>query len=116
MTPHAAPHPAVEDAVRSSLLRDFTERNAGRLTRLEEDDPDLGAQVEETLSLLRGVAYDPHGRSVEIMLGELSTPDGHLTRSMSGVSSVDLLVDAHGRDTALRIAHGDGQTLLRLIY
>ena len=106
----------VEDAVRTALLRDFTARNAGRLTRLEEDDPELGAQVEESSSPLRGIAYDPHGRSVEIMLGELGTPDGHLTRSIANVESVDLVTDPLGRDAALRIAHDDGQTLLRLVY
>jgi hypothetical protein len=107
---------SVEDVVRAAVLRDFTDRNAGRLTRLEEDAPDLGAQLEEGGTPLRGIAYDPHGRSVEIMLGDLGTPDGHLTRSISSVSSVDLVTDALGRDSALRIAHGDGQTLLRLVY
>ncbi|HEX6747113.1 MAG TPA: DUF5335 family protein [Longimicrobium sp.] len=106
----------VEDAVRTALLRDFTARNAGRLTRLEEDGPELGAQVEESSTPLRGIAYDPHGRSVEIMLGDLGTPEGHLTRSIANVESVDLVTDALGRDAALRIAHDDGQTLLRLVY
>jgi len=106
----------VEDAVRAAVLRNFNHRNAGRLTRMEEDDPELGAQVEETMAPLRGIAYDPHGRSVEIMLGDLGTADGHLTRCISEVTSVDLVTDALGRDAALCIAHGAGQTLLRLVY
>ena len=106
----------VEDAVRAAVLRNFNHRNVGRLTRMEEDDPELGAQVEETRAPLRGIAYDPHGRSVEIMFGDLGTTDGHLTRSISQVTSVDLVTDALGRDAALRIAHGAGQTLLRLVY
>ncbi|HET7232808.1 MAG TPA: DUF5335 family protein [Longimicrobium sp.] len=106
----------VEDAVRARLLRGFTHRNAGRLTRLEEDSLDVGAQVEETARPLRGVSYDPHGRSVTIMLGDLGTADGHLTRSIADVVSVDLKLDPLRRDSVLRIAHGNGQTLLRLIY
>ena len=107
---------AVEDAVRTAILRDFSARNAGRLSRLEEDAPELGAQVDDGSTPLRGIAYDPHGRSVEIMLGDLGTADGHRTRSIARVTSVDLVTDAHGRDAALRIAHDDGQTLLRLMY
>ena len=106
----------VEDAVRSRLLRSFSERNAGRPTLLEEDGMDLGAQVEESARILRGVSYDPHGRVVTIMLGDLGTPDGHLTRSITDVYSVDLKLDALRRDAVLRIAHFGGQTLLKLVY
>jgi len=106
----------VEDAVRARLLRAFNERNAGRTTRLEEDSLEVGAQVEETERPLRGVAYDPHGRVVTIMLGDLGTPDGHLTRSIGDVVSLDLKLDSQRRDSVLRIAHGTGQTLLKLVY
>ena len=106
----------VEDVVRARLLRGFSERNAGRPTRLEEDSLDVGAQVEENERPLRGVSYDPHGRVVTIMLGDLGTPDGHLTRSIGDVVSVDLKLDALRRDSVLRIAHDTGQTLLKLIY
>lgn len=106
---------AIDTTGWSRLLRDFTERNVGRATRLEEDDPEIGAQVEEMRSPLRGVSYDPHGRTVSIMLGYLATADDHLTRSIENVDSVDLLTHPDGRDGALRIAHGNGQTLLRLI-
>ena len=98
-----------------TLLRDFTLRNAGRITRLEEDDADFGAQVQQTRYPLRGVAYDPHGQAVEIMLGDLGTVEGHLTRSVANVDSVDILTGPDQRDSVLRIAHGNSQTLLRLI-
>ena len=104
-----------ETAIRTTLLRDFTERNTGRITRLEEDGLEVGAQVEETWSPLRGVAYDPHGQLVSIMLGDLGTAEGHLTRSIENVESVDVLTAPDGRDAALRVAHGNGQTLLRLL-
>lgn len=106
----------VEDVVRTRLLRSFGERNAGRLTRMEEDSLEVGAQVEESERPLRGVSYDPHGRVVTIMLGDLGTADGHLTRSIGDVISVDLKLDPLRRDSVLRIAHGAGQTLLKLIY
>ena len=35
----------------------FTERNAGRSTSIEVDDPSIGAQRQETDLELRGVAY-----------------------------------------------------------
>jgi hypothetical protein len=50
------------------------------------------------------------------MLGDLGTVDGHLTRSIAHVTSVDLVTDRLGRDAALRVAHDDGQTVLRLLY
>lgn len=99
----------------TALLRDFTEQNVGRVTRLEEDDPAFGAQVQETRYQLRGVAYDPHGQSVEIMLGDQFSTEHRLTRSIGHVTSVDVLTGPDGRQTALRVAHGDAQTLLRLI-
>lgn len=97
------------------LLRDFTARNAARPTRLEVDDPEVGAQLEETDWPLRGAAYDPRSHTVEIMLGDLGTADGHLTRAIRDVRAVDVLTGDDGRDSVLRIAHGDGQTLLRLL-
>lgn len=96
-------------------LDEFTRRNAGRTTRLEEDGPEIGAQVEETSWPLRGVAFDPHDGSVEVMVGDLATVDGHLTRIVRGVESIELLSGPTGQDAALRLAHGGGQTLLRLI-
>jgi hypothetical protein len=52
---------------------------------------------------------------VEIMLGEMGTPEGHLTRAIHGVESVDVLTGEGGRDEVLRVAHDGGQTLLRLL-
>jgi len=48
------------------------------------------------------------------MLGEQDSTR-HFTRGISGVTSVDLLKDADGRDAVLRIAHGSGQTILTLV-
>jgi hypothetical protein len=97
----------------AAALHDFTARNAGRLTALEEDDTDLGAQQEENGIQLRGVSFDPRDGSVAIMLGELRGPDGHLTRIVRDIEAIDVWKSETGRDLALRIAHPGGQTLLR---
>lgn len=94
------------------ILQTFTLRNAARMTRLEELHPSLGAQMEETSRPLRGATFDPHDEQVELMFGELGGADGHLTRSISRVTSVDVLTGEDGRDRALRIAHREGQTIL----
>ncbi len=95
-------------------LDEFTRRNVGRRGLLEVDDPEIGAQAQEHDYPLLGAAYDPHDHRVELMFGELGDLDRHLTRSIGGVTAIDLLSDERGRDKALRIAHGDGQTLLTL--
>lgn len=98
-------------------LKEFTERNAGRRTLLEEDATDLGAQPEERGYPLRGVSFDPRDDRVEIMLGDQASVDRHLTRTVPGPRSIDVLRDPEGRDTALRIAHDAGaQTVLRILY
>lgn len=97
-----------------AVLQTFTLRNAARLTRLEELHPALGAQVAETSRPLRGATFDPRDARVDLMFGELDSTEGHLTRSIARVTSVDVLTDDTGRDRALRIAHREGQTILTL--
>ena len=46
------------------------------------------------------------------MFGEPGVLSRRLSRGIGGVSSIDVLKDDVGRDIALRIAHGVGQTLL----
>lgn len=95
-------------------LSEFTHRNAGRHTILEEDGVELGAQQAERDLPLRGVAFDPKDGRIEIMLGDQSSVE-HLTRTVEGASEVGILRDDEGRDRALRIGHDDGQTLLRFV-
>ena len=97
------------------VLDDFTRRNGGRRTRLEVDDPDLGAQTQEGEYPLLGVTFDPVDQHIEIMLGQLGTGEPHLSRSVAGVDSLDVLTDRDDQDVALRLRHGDGQTILTLI-
>jgi hypothetical protein len=93
----------------------FTKRNAGRTTRLEEYDVELGAQNVEHGYPLRGVSYDHRDDRIEIMVGDLEGTEHHLTRNIGNVLFVDLVTDEHGNDEALRIERADGgQTLLGL--
>ena len=94
-------------------LEEFTRRNTGRLAVLEVFDPEIGAQVVEKGVPFVGASFDPRDGHVQIMCGAASG-SGHLTRSISGVTGIQLLRDGSGRDAFLRVAHGRGQTLLAL--
>lgn len=96
----------------SAQLNEFTNRNIGRRGTLEVDDPDIGAQAQEHDYPLLGAAYDPHDGRVELMFGELGDVGRHLTRSIGDVDEINTLTNDRGRDVALRISHGAGQTLL----
>jgi nucleotide-binding universal stress UspA family protein len=92
-------------------LRDFTARNAGRTASLEVDDPEFGALVEASRYPFRGVDYDHKDGRLTITLGSIHGVDRHLTRTISSPTSVSVLT-IKGRDTALAVTHGGGQTLL----
>jgi nucleotide-binding universal stress UspA family protein len=122
------PHSAVMTRVRVSVdppsvvqlphadwaveLEAFSRRNLGRHGMLEVDDPDIGAQAQEFDYPLMGAAFDVRDQRVQLMFGAPGGATHHLTRSIGGVTSVDVLRDERGRDLAIRIAHGSGQTLL----
>jgi nucleotide-binding universal stress UspA family protein len=96
----------------TAALDDFTRRNLGRRGTLEVDDPEIGAQAQEIDYPLLGATYDEHDARVELMLGELGDRTRHLTRGIGGVTAIDILRHDDGRDAALRVGHGRGQTLL----
>ena len=93
-------------------LADFTRRNAGRRTALEVDDPAIGAQTQEIGYALLGATYDPRDALVELMFGLPHAASPHLTRGIGKVDSIAVLSTSTGEDLGLRIAHGEGQTLL----
>jgi len=97
------------------MLQAFTNRNAGRLTTLEIDDPSLGSQSEELSYPLRGVTYDRRADQVEIMLGDLASTDRHLTHTIAAPRAIELLKDERGRDRVLWIDAADSKTRLRLV-
>ena len=93
-------------------LTEFTRRNRGRRTSLEVDDPAIGAQTQETGYALVGASYDPHDARVELMFGLPRADAPHLSRSIAHVDSVAVQSAPTGEDVGLRIAHGEGQTIL----
>ncbi|MCC6318475.1 MAG: universal stress protein [Gemmatimonadaceae bacterium] len=105
---------AVPDAEWTRRLDEFTRHNAGRPAILEVDDPEIGAQAQHRGYPFQGAAWDHHDRRIEIMLGEPSSTR-HLTRGIGDVRSVDIMKDSAGHDLVLRVAHGDGQTILTLL-
>jgi hypothetical protein len=93
------------------LLAEFTRRNAARPTRLELNDPELGAQVLEEDVPLHGITYDPRDDRIEIMLGEAGASRRHLTHAIAQRSGIELL-RTDGVDHALCIEHEGMRTLL----
>jgi nucleotide-binding universal stress UspA family protein len=98
----------------AAALARFTGLNAGRRATIEVDDPSCGAQVQVTDYALLGVDYDVRSDQVEIMVGDFTSTQPHLTRNISDVRSIHILPDTTGRDWILRVAHGRGQTVLTL--
>ena len=92
-------------------LEEFTRRNEGRVCMIEVLDATLGAQLEQKGITFKGASYDTHDGRLNIMCG-----DGreHLTRTITGVTGIQVLRDMSGADALLRVAHGRGQTLLTL--
>lgn len=96
------------------VLKEFSKRNAGRATRLELDDAELGAQWAELALHFRGAAYEPRYGRVELMLTD-GDPTEHLTHSVEAVQQIDVCRGVDGRDAALRLAYPGGQALLVLV-
>lgn len=126
--PHAAvttdARMAVEPPIGRSVPRDdwdsalasFSRRNAGRRSLLEVDDAELGAQAQEFDYPFRGASFDHNdGRATLMFGGDDFAAGHHLTRGIARPLTVDVLTDAKGRDIALRIAHGKGQTLVTFV-
>ena len=96
-------------------LQTFVRRNLGRRTRLEIDDPSLGAQVQETGYALVGAAYDAHDDRVELMFGGMHAGEAHLTHTLGGVNSISIQCDTAERDSALFIKSGNSNALLTFV-
>ena len=92
-------------------LDGFSRRDEGRLVVLEEDDPDLGAQLVVSGLRLLGASYDRHDGRVELMLGDAGAGGRRLTHSIDDVHAVAILTSDDRTDTALAVRHGAGQSL-----
>jgi nucleotide-binding universal stress UspA family protein len=100
----------------ATVLEDFSRRNAGRLSLLEVDDADIGAQAQEFDYPFQGCVFDHNDQRIALMFGgDASAGRHHLTRGIANPVSVDILTDRGGTDIAMRVAHGQGQTLLTFV-
>jgi hypothetical protein len=99
----------------AGMLKQFTHRHAGRRTRLEFDDPEVGAQWSEVDFPLRGVAYDRRDNRIEIMLGEAGSLEAHLSHSVQYPTEVEIIEIVGLPHEALRITHDRGQILLQFV-
>ena len=96
-------------------LQAFIRRNRGRRTRLEIEDPSLGAQVQESGYALVGAAYDAHDDRVELMFGGMHTGEAHLTHSLGDVDSISVKCNATDQDSALLILSRKSSALLTFL-
>ena len=100
----------------AAALTEFTRRNASRRALLEVDDAELGAQAQEFDYPFRGAAFDHNDGRITLMFGGDDFAAGHhLTRGIARPIGVDVLSEPGGQDIALRIAHGQGQTLMTFV-
>lgn len=97
------------------VLEKFSARNDGRRVKLEVDDPDLGAQVQQAGFSLLGVAYDHHDKRIDVMLGDPQNHTRHLTRSIPGADDVSIVAGPGGPERTLRILSGRSQTLVTFL-
>ncbi|HEX6574947.1 MAG TPA: universal stress protein [Gemmatimonadaceae bacterium] len=110
--PSAGTTDVIQDPIMwSDALRGFTSRNAGRIVNLEVDDLDAGSLMEATAYPLIGADYDRKSGRLTISLGSTHGVERHLTRSITHPEKVAVL-SVNGRDTALSVTHGGGQTLV----
>jgi len=95
-------------------LDEFSRANVGRLTTLELNDPELGAQQSGKNFPLWGVDYDPKRDRVNIMLGRSGTVEGHLTHSIPAPQEIQVEVDEEGGARTLQIRLRQGQVVLKI--
>ncbi|MEO7458433.1 MAG: universal stress protein, partial [Gemmatimonadaceae bacterium] len=97
----------------AGMLARFTQRNRGRTTQLEEENPDLGTQTQEAGFAFAGAAYDAKDGRVELMFGDSAAARPHLTRAIAAAHLITVNTDERSMDTGLGIDHGRGRTFLR---
>ncbi len=115
-TPASFDTPTVHASEWADKLDEFSRRNQSRRGRLEVDSLDTGAQVEVSGARFLGAYYESRNRRAVLMFGDAGSDSPHLLRSISRVTSVDILRGANPNepDVALAIKHDGGQTLLVL--
>jgi hypothetical protein len=102
----------VEPSRWATRLAELSRRNLGRTVAVEVDDADFGAQAQASGYPFMGADYDHRDDRIEIMLGARGPGRAHLTHSVTGPTSLDVLERPNGELIALRIANARGQVLV----
>lgn len=95
-----------------SLLKQVTERNAGRHATLEADGAAIGAMIQVVELPFIGADYDRRDGRVEILLGDFVGSDRHFSRNISNPDSISVLKGPKGKDSVLCVTYRDGQTMV----
>ena len=109
---HGATHTSYDSAMWPSLLTQFTQRNAGRHATVIVDGADIGALVQVLDVPFIGADYDHRDGRVDLMLGDFTGSERHLTRSICGPDSVSVLRGPEAKDQALCVTYDGGQTVM----
>jgi len=96
----------------ASLLKQVTERNAGRHATLEADGAAIGAMVHVVDLPFIGADYDHRDGRVEILLGDFVGSDRHFSRNISNPVSIAVLKAPNGKDSVVCVTYKGGQTLV----
>ncbi len=99
----------------AAWLKGFSDRNASRLTTLEVDDPEIGAQPQEARIPLRGASYDQRDGRIQLMFGDLARTESHLTHTIEDPVALEVVSEPGGDDLALSVTHERGRTILRFL-
>lgn len=91
----------------------YTDRNAGRQAILEMEDAEAGPQ-RIARHRLWGVSYDPSDGSIEILFGQFTGENDHLSHTVEHPEKVELMQEDDGWDVVLRIGNPQGLTSLRV--
>lgn len=95
-------------------LASFAARHRGHPCTVEVNRRDIGAHAIGHHLQLAGMSYEGPSRTLTMMFGPSAEPGQHLTHQVHGCESAEVMMDATGREQALRVRHGDGVTEMRL--
>jgi nucleotide-binding universal stress UspA family protein len=95
-------------------LEEFTRLHLWRRAKLEQIDPELGAQVVQSDVPFMGASFDPRDGRVQVMFGARDAGTQHVTHNIDNVTAIQTMRGGARGEVFLRIGHGSGQTLLTL--
>ena len=99
----------------SRRLREFSARNACRRTIWELEQPLGDEDAGETASggPFLGASYDAWEGRIRVMLGDASGVPYCRTNAITDATDLQIVTDAAGRETAMRIKRPSGEVVLR---